>query len=221
MTSPMIRSMLSNKELTAISEFRSRYEDCPEVCGNMGRPGLALDMPIWVDYTRDETTVDQARIEAELDLMELSGRAILHVGIGNSKFAHRFAGRVDFIDGLTVSQNEKTLADSFRITNYTVYLLNKYSREFLLTIKHKFDFIIDNNLASFVCCKYHFYLMLDNYHWSLRPGGQILTEQQGMDWVIGDQRWRLSYEDLLALERKFPVKVSKITETVFSIQAVK
>lgn len=204
-----------------MSDFRSRYEDCPEVCGNMDRPGLGLDMPIWVDHTRDETTVDQSRIEAELDSMNLNGKAILHIGVGNSQFAQRFAGRVDFIDGLTVSENEKRLGDSFGISNYTIYFLNKYSREFVLAIKHKFDFIIDNNMASFVCCKYHFYSMLDNYIWSLKPGGQILTEQQGMDWVIEDQRWALSYQDLIALERKFPVKANKITDTVFSLQSIK
>ncbi|MFP5260395.1 MAG: hypothetical protein ACLGJB_00875 [Blastocatellia bacterium] len=202
-------------------EFTSEYESCPEVCGEMDRPGLALDMPLWVDHTKDETTVDQARIEAELDKLNLGGKNILHVGVGNSKFARRFAGRASLIDGLTVSHNEKTLADSAGISNYTVYLLNKYSREFILTIKNSYDFVIDNNLASFACCKYHFYLMLDNYIWSLKPGGRILTDQQGMDWVIEDPRWKLTYQDLLALENKFPVKASRITDTVFSIQAVK
>src|SRR6185436_8049760 len=160
------------------------------------------------------------RIETELDKINLSGKNILHVGVGNSKFAERFANRVVLIDGLTVSSNEKALADSLEISNYTVYLLNKYSKEFILTIRNRYDFIIDNNMASFVCCKYHFYLMLDNYIWSLKPGGQILTDQQGMDWVIEEQRWKLRFQDLLALENKFPVKAGKITDTVFSIQAI-
>src|SRR5215210_728588 len=198
-------------------EFKSRYESCLEICGELENPGLALDMPIWVDHTNDETTVDQARIEAVLDKMELSGTNILHVGVGNSKFAQRFASRANLIDGLTVNQNEKALADSLRISNYMPYLLNKYGREFLLTLTHRYDFIIDNNLASFACCKYHFYRMLDNYLWSMLPGGQILTDQQGMDWVIEDSRWVLAYEDLLALEKKFPVLVSRPTETVFSM----
>ena len=201
--------------------FNSQYESCLEVCGRMDRPGLALDMPLWVDHTKDETTVDQASIEAQLDKLDLSGKTILHIGVGNSKFARRFASRVILIDGLTVSPNEKTLGDSLAIGNYTVYLLNKYSREFILTIRNRFDFIVDNNLASFACCKYHFYLMLDNYVWSLKPGGQILTDQQGMDWVIEDPRLKLNYQDLLALENKFPVKAGRITDTVFSIQAVK
>jgi hypothetical protein len=202
-------------------EFISQYESCPEVCGKMENPGLALDMPLWVDHTKEDTTVDQARIEAELDKMSLSGKNILHVGVGNSKFARRFANRVTLIDGLTVSHNEKTLADSIEISNYTVYLLNKYSREFILMLRNRYDFIIDNNMASFACCKYHFYLMLDNYIWALKSGGRILTDQQGMDWVIEDSRWKLTFQDLLALENKFPVKAGRITDTVFSIQAVK
>src|SRR5947209_17731010 len=108
--------------------YNSPYESCPEVCGRMESPGLALDMPLWVDHTKDETTVDQARIEAQLDKLELSGKNILHVGVGNSKFARRFASRVNLIDGLTVSHNEKRLAAALGISNYTVYFLNKYSR---------------------------------------------------------------------------------------------
>ncbi|MGH8575480.1 MAG: hypothetical protein ACREXJ_00855, partial [Gammaproteobacteria bacterium] len=113
-----------------MSKQTSRYDACPEVCGRLEHPGLALDMPIWVDHTRDDTTVDQQRIEDALERMDLDGRRILHVGVGNSRFAQRFAGRVRLIDGLTVSEHEKTLADSLHIANYTVYLLNKYSRDF-------------------------------------------------------------------------------------------
>ena len=204
-----------------MAEFKSQYESCPEVCGAIESPGLALDMPIWVDHTKDETTIDQAAIEAELNKKDLSGKSVLHIGVGNSKFAQRFAGRVHLIDGLTVSHNEKTLADSMCIANYTVFLLNKYSREFILTIKNRYDFIIDNNMASFACCKFHFYLMLDNYVWSLKSGGQILTEQRGMDWVIEDQRWKLTYQDLVALKDKFPLQASRITDTVFSLRAIK
>jgi hypothetical protein len=201
--------------------YISPYEACAEVCGNLFRAGLALDMPLWIDHTKDETTVDQARIEAQLDRMELTGRNILHVGIGNSRFAKRFASRVNLIDGLTVSHNEKALADSQEIAGYTAYFLNKYSRDFILTIKNRFDFIIDNNLASFACCKFHFYLMLDNYVWSLRPGGQILTDQQGMDWVIEDPRWKLTYDDLVALADKFPLQATRVSDTVFSMQVIK
>jgi len=204
-----------------MSKQTSRYDACPEVCGRLKHPGLALDMPIWVDHTRDDTTVDQQRIEDALERMDLDGRRVLHVGVGNSRFAQRFAGRVRLIDGLTVSEREKTLADSLHVPNYTVYLLNKYGRDFLGTIENRYDFIIDNNLASFACCKYHFYRMLDNYLWCLRPGGSVLTDQRGMDWTVeNDPRWQLCYEDLEALAGRFPVGVRKVTDAVYQIYGI-
>jgi hypothetical protein len=203
-----------------MSVHRPTYELCKEVCGNLNRPGFALDVEMFVDYSEMETTIDQSRIEKEIESMNLAKKSILHVGIGNSKFAKRFAIELDIIDGLTVSPNEKSKADSLRIHNYTIYLLNKYSREFISTISNKYDFIIDNNLASFACCKYHFYLMLDNYLWSLKPNGKILTDQRGMNWSINDRGWILTYADLVGLEDKFPVKVSQITPVVYAIEAI-
>jgi hypothetical protein len=204
-----------------MSGYNSPYETCPEICANIDEPGLALDLPLWVDHAHLETTVDQASIEAALSEMELGGKRLLHVGVGNSQLAQQFAQQFELIDGLTVSENELRLAKSVQIDTYTVFFVNKYSREFVLAIKNKYDFIVDNNLASFACCKFHFYRMLDNYLWALRPGGQILTDQRGMDWVVEDPRWKLNHADLCALERKFPVKVTKISETVFSLTSVK
>ncbi|NOT57107.1 MAG: hypothetical protein HOP18_21105 [Deltaproteobacteria bacterium] len=198
----------------------SPYESCPEVCGNLERPGVALDMPKWIEHSHLDTTVDQLRIEEALAAMAWRGKSILHIGVGNSRFAQRFAAEAALIDGLTVCQSEVDLARSLRIPNYTVYFLNKYSREFLLTLTNRYDFVIDNNLASFACCKYHFYRMLDNYLWAMKPGARILTDQRGMDFTVEEQRWILSYEDLQALERKFPVRVSRVTATVYSIAAI-
>ena len=198
---------------------RSRYDDCPEVCGRLDEPGLALDMPRWIDHTELDTTVDQARIEAVLERLPLGPDVqILHVGVGNSRFAQRFAPRVGWIDGLTVCDPERRLADSLAIPNYRVYLLSKYSREFLTTIRRSFDYVIDNNLASFACCKYHFYRMLDNYLWCLRPAGRVLTDQRGMDWTVEDDpRWQLTYDDLVALGERFPIEVSTLSDTVYAI----
>ena len=203
-----------------VSTAKSRYDDCLEVCDKLEHPGLATDLPIWVDHTRDDTTVDQARIEDALERMELGGRQILHVGVGNSRFAQRFAAHVRLIDGLTVSEPEKALADSLQIPNYTVYLLSKYGREFLLRIANRYHYIVDNNLASFACCKYHFHRMLDNYLWCLQPGGSILTDQRGMDFTVeDDSRWQLTYDDLVALEQRFPIVVGAVTDTVYEIRA--
>src|SRR5262249_16632680 len=145
--------------------------------------------------------------------------SILHVGVGNSKFAQRFASRARCIDGLTVHQNEKTNADALGLPNYTVYVLNKHSQEFISVITHRYDFIIANNLPSFACCKYHFSVMCENYLRVLTSHGQILTCQIGMDVYHGAFGWVMTYADLVSLERQFPVHVSKITDVVYTIAA--
>jgi len=204
--------------MTRRRPYRSPYRTAPEVCGNLDRPGLAIDDPLWVDHTRDETTVDQARIEEALEALGVSGRDLLHVGVGNSGFARRFASRAKRIDGLTVSVAEKALADSLGIANYTVYLLNKHGRDFPATIRRRYHFIVDNNLASFACCRYHFYRMLDNYLGCLAPGGRILTDQRGMDFTVEDDpRWKLTFDDLAALEASFPLAASPVTDTVYAL----
>jgi hypothetical protein len=190
---------------------------CPEVCGNLERPGVALDMPLWIEHAHLDTTVDQLRIEDAISSMEWRGKSFLHVGIGNSRFAERFAAGAALIDGLTVCRSEVERAQSLGISNYTVYFLNKYGREFPLTIANRYDFVIDNNLASYCCCKYHFYRMLDNYLWAMKPGGRILTDQRGMDFTVEEKRWVLSYQDLQFLEAKFPLSAARINDTVYAL----
>jgi hypothetical protein len=197
--------------------YASAYETCPEVCGNLENPGVALDMPLWIDHTNLDTTVDQLRIEEALSPMDWRGKNILHIGVGNSRFAERFAAGAALIDGLTVCRSEFDRARSLDIWNYTVYFLNKYGREFLLTLTNRYDFVVDNNLASYACCKYHFYRMLDNFLWAMKPGAMILTDQRGMDFTVAETRWVLTYQDLQDLERKFPVHVVKINDTVFAL----
>src|SRR5437764_8596280 len=121
------------------------------VCGKLDRPGIALANCFEIDYSRRQTSVDQARIEAWLGRTDLAGKTLLHVGVGNSSLAKGLAHRVVRVDGLTAHPNEKAHADSLRIPNYRVVLLNKHSRE-LFRLRGAYDFIIDNNLASFACC---------------------------------------------------------------------
>ena len=194
------------------------YATYKEFCGNLEQPWVTRISEA-VDWTQQETTRDQARIEAALDAMAVTGASILHVGVGNSKFAQRFASRACRIDGLTVHQNEKTHADALGIANYTVYVLNKYSPEFASVITDTYDFIVDNNLASFACCKRHFASMFENYLRVLASHGQILTCQIGMDAVHGDFGWVMTYADLVSLERTFPIHVSKLTDVVYAIAA--
>jgi len=198
-------------------DYRSPYETCPEVCGNLERPGVALDMPLWIEHAHLDTTVDQLRIEDALQGLDWRGKHILHVGVGNSRFAERFAPELAQVDGITICQSEIAKAQSLGIPNYTVHFLNKYGREFSLVIRNRYDFVIDNNLASYACCKYHFYRMMDNYLAVMKPGGRILTDQRGMDFTVEEKRWILSYRDLEALEQKFPVRASRVTHTVYAL----
>jgi hypothetical protein len=192
------------------------YATYKEFCGNLEQPWVTRISEA-VDWTQQPTTPDQAHIEVVLDTMAVTDASILHVGVGNSKFAQRFASQARRSDGLTVHENEKTQAEALGLPNYTVYVLNKYSPEFASVITNTYDFIIDNNLASFACCKYHFVVMLENYLRVLASYGQILTCQIGMDVYHGDFGWVMTYADLVSLESKFPVHVSKITDVVYAI----
>jgi hypothetical protein len=191
------------------------YATYKEYCGSE-RPGVASNDEA-IDWTQQQTTPDQVRIEAVLDTMALTGAQLLHVGVGNSKLAQRFASRLSGVDGLTVHHNEKIYADALAIANYTVYALNKYSREVVSVLSHTYDFIIDNNLASFACCKKHFFIMLENYLSLLRSRGRILTCQIGMDAYHDDFGCTMAYADLVSLERQFPVLVSKLTDVVYAL----
>jgi hypothetical protein len=194
------------------------YATSPEFCGNCEQPGVT-QISEALDWTNQETTPDQARIEAVLETLRVTGASLLHVGVGNSRFAQRFARRARRIDGLTVHQNEKTQADALALPNYTVYVLNKYSPAFGAVITNRYEFIIDNNLATFACCQYHFAIMWTNYLRALTPHGQIMTCQIGMDAYQDDCGWGMTYADLVHLESQFSVHVSKLTEVVYAIVA--
>jgi hypothetical protein len=199
-----------------MAEETRTYDTSKQFCGNLEQPWVTRISEA-VDWTHQETTPDQARIEAVLDTLAVTGASLLHVGVGNSQFAQRFASRARRIDGLTVHQNEKTQADALGILHYTVYLLNKYSPAFGSVLTQPYDFIIDNNLASFACCHSHFAVMVANYLRALASHGQILTCQMGMDAYVDAFGWVMTYADLVSLERTFPIHVSKMTEVVYAI----
>ncbi len=188
--------------------------------GTSMNPAWRWDFTQFVDYSQRDTTVDQARIEAVLETRVAAHHYLLHVGVGNSRLAQRFAPRVSQVDGLTVSEPERDCAEALGLANYRVVRCSKYSRELIFHLgPGRYDFIIDNNLAGFACCKYHFYLMLDTYVRTLKPGGEILTDQRGMDWAYLDPAFILTYGDLKGLEHKFPVQVRKLTEQVYALRA--
>jgi hypothetical protein len=213
----LIKAKRKYTEKTILGIKRS-YRTCVEFCGSLENPGLGLDRPDLVDYSQVAATPDQLRIGAYLSQQNLGRKAILHVGVGDSSLAQTLSPLVQQIDGLTVCWNEKHVADALHLSNYRAFYLNKYSRELLTGLSGPYDFIVDNNLASFACCKFHFYRMIETYLHLLKPGGSILTDQSGMDWVIDDPRWQLSFSDLVEIGTMFSAQVSKCTDSIYAIQ---
>src|SRR2546430_15610888 len=105
----------SRGDHTMSGETRT-YDTYKEFCGNREQPWVTRISEA-VDWTQQETTRDQARIEAVLDTMAVTGASIPHVGGGDSRFAQRLASRARRIHGLTVHQNEKTYADAPGVLN--------------------------------------------------------------------------------------------------------
>jgi hypothetical protein len=193
------------------------YTTAQAFCGHHAQPGVT-QVPGALDWSHQETTPDQACIEAVLETVLVPGVAILHVGVGNSQFAQRFAAQASRIDGLTLHPHEQTHAVTLALPHYTVYLLNKYSPAFSVVLPHRYAWIIDNNPAHFACCHYHFWHMWANYLRVLTPQGQIVTCQRGMNAYQADCGWTMTYGDLVRLEERFPVQVASLTDGVYVIQ---
>ena len=157
-----------------------------DLCDQFDRPGRGIDDLQATDFSAQPDKPGPARDRG------VPGRAtqrfdarsrILHVGVGNSSLALRFHDRCARIDGLTVIEREKVRADALGLRNYSVFLLNKHGSEFPNRLQPGYEWIVDNNPASYVCCRYHFARMLENYRWALAPGGRILTHSRGLGWV--------------------------------------
>jgi hypothetical protein len=196
---------------------RPSYLFCPEHCGRIHDTGLIADVPGLIDYSKLPPTTDQLRMEDALRAMEWLGTSVLHVGIGDSGFAARFGPSLERVVGLTISDGELAHARTVAVPNYVVHKVSKYSAGVRLMVSEPFDFILDNNPNSFACCKFHFHQMLETYCALLKPGGMLLTDQGGMDWVARDRRWRLTFRDLQWLERLFPLQARRLSSTVYAL----
>lgn len=216
------RLRLRTRSRSLVRDLQSRFPRQPidprDVCGFVDPPPVTLHDHL-VDYSQRQTTPDQARIESVLESYpHLLGDRVLHVGIGNSEFALRFAARVKILDGLTISQREQALAESLSIPNYSIYLINKYSPRLPSVLNHTYTAIIDNNLASFACCTYHLYTMLDNYRSLLVPSGRVLTDNAGLHWRVDNKSdWVMSYSQLAALSARFGLTGCELTDMVYSL----
>jgi hypothetical protein len=178
-----------------------RFAGLPPSCGNAIDPGIVF-APDWRDWSGRDTSVDQARIEAWLDRFPLAGKRILHVGIGNSSLAREFAPRAREVVGISLDPPELARARELDLANYRAVARNKYA-DLGADIEGPFDFIVDNNITSACCCLSHLLALLQTYGERLAPGGQILTDREGLGWIPHapglNPRWRFSTEDLAAI----------------------
>lgn len=202
-----------------LEEIRAaRFAELPIRCDN-AEPGID-EVDDWRDWTALETTPDQKRIEEYLRHSKLSGRSVLHVGVGNSSLAERMAGRTGRIVGTTIARNEATHGASLGIRNYDVEMHNKYSGR---PLQHaaRFDFIVDNNPTTFCCCLHHLMTMMDFYEQSLTQDGQILTDRAGLGWVVStpgaNQRWKFSFDDLAFVAGKVNLQAFAMDENVIAL----
>lgn len=179
------------------------------------------EVPEWQDWTERETTKDQQRIEQVIDGLDLSGKRLLHVGVGNSKLALRFCNKVDAIDGITIQKRELENAINMNISRYQVFLVSKFSSKLPELLDSSYDYIIDNNPSAFACCRMHFFVMMRNYRRLISPGGMILTDKLGLGWSTSenDPRWKLSRDDWYTIGLKFDFQSVDLTDSVYGLRA--
>jgi len=144
----------------------------------------------WED--RAVTTDELGIIDFLDNEKDIKFKSVLHIGIGNSYFAKKFAKRFN-ITGITISEKEVKKANSMNLINYQAYLLDKYSSQFKNFLdKNTFDLIIDTNLKSYTCCQETFEFMISNIFKSINPNGMLITSINGMKW-FKDLKPKLSF----------------------------
>jgi hypothetical protein len=195
------------------------YLLCLDDCGH--EPDLTSPYPDSAINWIGDSTPDQLRIEDVLSALAKRDCRILHVGVGNSDLASRFLSLGGWIDGVTIGEREWQMAQAAAFVlshRYYTCQVNKYSAELVQAFKHApYDFIIDNNLASYACCVTHFHQMMDNYRNALAPGGAILTDRAGLAHAPGDPNWNL-VDDIQAVADRFGLVLTRETEMVYALR---
>ena len=110
--------------------------------------------------------------------------SILQVGTGNMSLYKSLCKVSSIFFGITIVKAEaelgrKTLSE-FSDNRSKVVILNKYSADFSFLGGEKVSIIIDNDIASYACCKYHFNEMLRVYSELITENGIILIGLKGL-----------------------------------------
>jgi hypothetical protein len=198
----------------------TRLDEMPVFCDSPDSIGVE-EVEEWKDWTDQETTPDQQRIEDYIAEGEkTAGCAVLHVGFGNSSLAQRFHRHARVIDGITIQERELKKAIGLGIPNYRPLLLNKYHQALSYTLNQTYDYIVDNNPTTFCCCRVHLASMLANYSALLKLHGVILSDTVGLDWASdpNDPRWRVTWEEWQKLGRIYGLEGVRYTSFVVGLR---
>ena len=209
--------MTDREQLRALRD--ERFPELPLDCGQRTNPGI-VDTDEWRDWSAQDSTPDQLRIESYLARFDLHGKSILHIGIGNSGLALRFCRKAAAIVGTTVIPSEVSRARELGIANYKAVLHNKHSGE-NAAVPGAFDFIVDNNPTTFCCCMVHLANMLEFYASRLGPRGQLVTDRVGLSWTTdapgANCRWGFSFDDLAAVAALVDLRTHAVDDTVLVV----
>ena len=150
------------------------------ICGCKKYDFSKKDYTYWEE--RKTTTDEIDVINFIKENFDLTNKYLLHLGIGNSEIATKFA-EIKKIVGITISNRELQKAKNLNLNNYESYLCDKYSKNFYELVKNtKFDLIIDTNLKSYSCCQQSFKFFMSNLANILNFNGIIFTSKKGMNW---------------------------------------
>ncbi|MEA3058800.1 MAG: hypothetical protein QOE50_212 [Sphingomonadales bacterium] len=191
------------------------FPELPLDCGTDDDPGIVYG-PDLRDWSNKATTPDQRRMECYIDRYDLRQKRALHIGIGNSSLARRFHRRVGEIVGTTIDEPEIGVAQALGLPNYRIVIHNKYSGMDDV-VPGKFDFILDNNPTSPCCCVRHLFVLFTFYADRLADGGQVVTDQLGLQWVPdgSNPRWRFNFDDLSIVAAEAGLSACRANKTVY------
>jgi len=195
--------------------LRAPGRRCPRDCGRDDPPADYRDR----SFADGSVSPDQARIADALPalLAALGPSArMLHVGVGCSDLAVRFAGRLAHLDGITVLPDEAALADALGFPNYTVFTMNKHGRG-LDALAGPYALVVDNNPGSFTCCVRHVRALFEGYARVLAPGGRVLTDERGARWRQAGG-YRVSWRRWARQGRAVGLVPERITATVWALR---
>lgn len=159
--------------------LEARFTFFRKCCDQSVSPAIRYSDGSWV--TR-KTTVDLRNIQIYLSKLD-GPLSIFQVGIGNSSLYSTIKCKVERFVGISIVQDEIEYAYNVYPDDsgflYGVYLANKYTQS-LSDFGSNFDYIVDNDLASYACCHYHFGVMMKAYRSMLKFDGAILVGLRGL-----------------------------------------